>query len=69
MEWDRRVLGPIEDQLGFEQGGFYSSDLYTLYNTDQLTVAQDSGLGVCIVDSTVGAIGQADDVVLLSLVL
>ena len=32
MEWDRKVIGPIEDELGFEQGGISSGDFYTIYN-------------------------------------
>ena len=66
VEWDFRILGPIKDELGFEQGGVSSGDLYTLYNADQLSVAQDSGLGVDIGVTTISSIGQADDVVLLS---
>ena len=50
----------------YEQGGVSSGDLYTLYNADQLSVAQDSGLGVDIGVTTISSIGQADDVVLLS---
>ena len=30
MEWDKKVLGPIKDEIGFEQGGISSSDLYML---------------------------------------
>ena len=66
LEWDRRVLSPIIDELGFEQGGISSGDLYTIYNADQLSTAQDSGLGVDLDVVEVGSVGQADDVVLLS---
>ena len=66
MEWDRRVFGPINDELGFEQGGINSGDLYIAYNNDQLQVAQDSGLGVPLGPVDVASVGQADDVVLLS---
>ena len=66
LEWDRQVLGPIDDELGFEQGGISSGDLYTIYNADQLSIAQDSQLGVDLDSDNVAAIGQADDVVLLS---
>ena len=59
-------FGPINDELGFEQGGISSSDLYILYNNEQLQTAQESGLGICIGDQEVAAVGQADDVVLLS---
>ena len=66
LEWDRKVLGPIVDQRGFEQGGISSGDLYTVYNSEQLTTAQDAGLGIQVDNVEVSAIGQADDVVLLS---
>ena len=66
VEWDNRVLGPIKDELGFEQGGISSGDLYTVYNGDQLSIAQESRLGVDLGVTTVSSIGQADDVVLLS---
>ena len=39
MEWDRKIIGPIDDELGFEQGGISSEDLYTIYNFEQLTSA------------------------------
>ena len=66
VEWDKKVLGPISDELGFEQGGISSGDLYTIYNADQLSTAQDTGLGVDLGVATVSSIGQADDVILLS---
>ena len=34
VEWDKKVLGPISDERGFEQGGISSGDLYTMYNAD-----------------------------------
>ena len=66
MEWDHKILGPIEDDLGFEQGGISSGDLYTVYNGDQLSIANGSKLGADLDGEEVSAIGQADDVVLLS---
>jgi hypothetical protein len=66
VEWDKKVLGPISDELGFEQGGISSGDLYTIYNADQLSTAQDTGLGIDLGVATVSSIGQADDVILLS---
>ena len=66
MEWDKKVLGPIKDELGFEQGGISSSDFYITYNNEQLQNAQESGLGASIGNEEIAAIGQADDVVLLS---
>ena len=66
LEWDHKVLGPIDDELGFEQGGISSGDLYTVYNSEQLFIANGAKLGVDLDGVEVSAIGQADDVVLLS---
>ena len=65
-EWDGVKMGPAKDVTGFEQGGMNSSDFYKLYNNEQLTVAQSSGLGVDIGSGVISAVGQADDVVLMS---
>ena len=65
-EWDKQMMGPIEDECGVEQGGINSSDFYKVYNNEQLTLAQDSELGIPLGPVTVSAIGQADDVVLIS---
>ena len=61
--------GPNYNSLGLEQGAINSDLIYKLCNHSQ----QESGLGVtlakkcCIAqDTTVAAIGQADDVVLLA---
>ena len=48
------------------QGGVNSSDFYKLYNNEQLKTAQESKLGVDIGSGIISAIGQADDVVLVS---
>ena len=65
-EWDRKFMGPIHDEQGVEQGGVPSGDLYITYNNEQLDVAQESGLGVHVHDLHIGAVGQADNVALLS---
>ena len=65
-EWDGVMMGPAEDQTGFEQGGINSSDFYKLYNNEQLTTAQSSELGANIGSAVISAIGQADDVILIS---
>ena len=65
-EWDKKVLGPIQDVQGVEQGGVPSGDLYIAYNNEQLDSAQESGLGINIFGCHISAIGQADDCVLLS---
>ena len=60
------MLGLSKDMTGFEQGGVNSADFYKLYNNEQLKRAQDSCLWVRMFDSVVSAIGQADDVILVS---
>ena len=46
VEWDKSLMGPILDRLGVEQGGCLSDRLYKLTNNEQLTVAQQSQLGL-----------------------
>ena len=65
-QWEGETMGPIHDQLGLEQGGPNSSELYKLYNNEQLRSAQDSGLGTAVSGVPVAAVGQADDTALLS---
>ena len=65
-EWDGILMGPADDDIGVEQGGINSSDLYKIYNNRQLKDAQESGLGVDLDSCTVAAVGQADDVLLAS---
>ena len=59
-------MGPAEDVTGFEQGGINSSDYYKLYNNEQLVTAQSSELGVDMGSAVISAVGQADDVILMS---
>ena len=71
VEWDGHLLGPIKDEQGLEQGGVSSSDFYKIFGKEQLTLAQESSLGVPLLEQSsssvvVSAIGQADDTVLLS---
>ena len=66
VDWNGSLMGPILDGRGLEQGGINSSDLYKIYGQDQLTMAQDSGLGIHLGDCHVAAIGQADDTALVS---
>ena len=66
-EWEKTIMGPINDQHGLEQGGCNSSDLYKIYNNDLLKTLQKSKQGVDIGDGlVVSGVGQADDVALLS---
>ena len=68
-EWNGETMGPIFDSWGLEQGGQNSSDFYKVFNNIQLEVAQESELGVDLGGPNplvVSAIGQADDVVLVS---
>ena len=66
IEWEKKIMGPIQDQTGVKQGGIPSSDLYAVYNNEQLDNAQDVGLGIDVHDEHVASIGLADDVVCLS---
>ena len=63
-EWNKVLMGPIYDDLGLEQGGINSGDLYKLQNNSQLTTAQQSQLGINCGPVTVSSIGQADDTLL-----
>ena len=65
-QWDDQLMGPIRDELGLEQGGPNSSDLYKIYNNEQLSSAQNSLLGTSVGNVLVSAIGQADDTALVS---
>ena len=66
VEWDKSIMGPICDLLGVEQGGCLSDRLYKLANNEQLSVAQDSQLGLDLHGVIVSSIGQADDTCLIS---
>ena len=65
-EWNKVMMGPIIDECGVEQGGINSSDFFKIYNNEQISLAQESQLGVPLGPVVVSAIGQADDVALLS---
>ena len=65
-EYDKQLMGPIQDNKGLEQGGVKSSDEYKIYNNEQSKTAQKSGLGVTIRDITISSISLADDTVLVS---
>ena len=65
-EWDKELMGPIIDEIGLEQGGKNSTELWKVYNNEQLNVPQQTDFGVDIADVHVASIGQADDCVLLS---
>ena len=67
IEWDKELLGPINDEQGLEQGGCISSDGYKMYNNDLLKLLQKSHQGVQLGDGlVVSVVGQADDVALIS---
>ena len=66
-EWEQKLMGPIYDQHGLEQGGCNSSDLYKVYNNDLLKLLQRSEQGVEFGNGlTISSVGQADDVAILS---
>jgi hypothetical protein len=66
IEWDKTLMGPICDKLGVEQGGCNSDRLYKLANNLELTITQNSLLGLNMSGVHGASIGQADDVALLS---
>ena len=39
IEWDKTLMGPINDEQGVEQGGPNSTEEYKIYNNEQLTTA------------------------------
>ena len=76
IQWENELMGPICDTMGVEQGGCASDRVYRLVNNEQLETAQRSELGLdmglAISSSgdlerqTLSAVGQADDVALVS---
>ena len=60
-------MGPIHDRRGVEQGGVNSGEQFQVFNTEELATTQSSGLGLDMGGVSVGSIGQADDIALLSL--
>ena len=65
-EWDGVMMGPAGDTAGFDQGGINSSDYYKLYNNEQLSTALSNELGFDIGSSVISAVGQADDLLLMT---
>ena len=72
IDWDKRIMGPIKDELGLEQGGANSSEFYKIYSNNHLKTAQNSKQGVNIGNDPLGnshiisAIGLADDTCLVA---
>ena len=66
LDWDKKIMGPIYDEKGVEQGGVNSDHYYKIFGKEQLSLSQDSNLGVSLHGITISAIGQADDTVLVS---
>ena len=67
IEWNKVLMGPIDDTIGGEQGGVNSDRIYKLCNNVQLTTSQESSLGVDLGGGLViSSIGQADDTALIS---
>ena len=66
VEWNKVLMGPINDTIGVEQGGVNSDRIYKMCNNVQLSTAQASGLGVDMGDQIISCIGQADDIALVS---
>ena len=47
-DFNKVLMGPIIDKRGLEQGGITSSDQYKLYNNEQSSVSNLSGLGASL---------------------
>ena len=66
-EYNKTMMGPIQDKLGVEQGGKNSDRYFRLCGNNQLKSAQRSGLGSSLLEGLhVAAIGQADDTCIVS---
>ena len=66
LQFSSTLMGPIHDQRGVEQGGVTSGDQFQLANNEELIVTNTAGLGLNMGEVSVGSIGVADDVALLS---
>ena len=67
IDWNRRIMGPIYNQLGLEQGGPNSSEFYKIYGNNHLKTAQNSKQGIDLGNNQViSAIGLADDTCLVA---
>ena len=66
LQFSTTIMGPIHDQRGVEQGGVNSGDQFQLVNNQELIITNTSGLGLKMGGVSVGSIGVADDVALVS---
>ena len=66
LQFSSTLMGPIYDQRGVEQGGVSSGDQFQLASSHELVVTNTAGLGLNMGEISVGSIGVADDVALLS---
>ena len=66
LQFSSTLMGPILDQRGVEQGGVNSGDQFQLVNNKELLVTNSAGLGLNMGEISVGSIGVADDVALVS---
>ena len=66
LQFSTTLMGPIHDRRGVEQGGVNSGDQFKLANNKELIITNCAGLGLDMGETSVGSIGVADDVALLS---
>ena len=66
LQFSSTLMGPILDRRGVEQGGVNSGNQFRLVNNNELKVTNNAGLGLNMGGVSVGSIGVADDVALLS---
>ena len=66
LQFSSTLMGPIHDRRGVEQGGVNSGNHFQLVNNKELNVTNNAALGLNMGGVSVGSIGVADDVALLS---
>ena len=66
LQYSPTIMGPIYDQRGVEQGGVSSGGQFQLVNNKELIVTNTAGLGSNMGAISIGSIGVADDVALVS---
>ena len=66
LQFSSTLMGPIHDQRGVEQGGVNSGDQFQLVNNSELISTNEAGLGLNMGGISLGSVGVADDVALVS---
>ena len=56
LQFSSTLMGPILDKRGVEQGGVTSGDQFQLVNNEELIITNTAGLGLDMVETSVGSI-------------